>query len=51
MHKLNVTKDIFEEKNIFGSEIKKAFQLIEKNANSHLPKLKVFSIFLISSIN
>ena len=33
MHKLNVTKDIFEEKNIFGSEIKKAFNLIE-NAGS-----------------
>ncbi len=31
MHKLNVTKDIFEEKNIFGSEIKKAFELIEKS--------------------
>ncbi len=30
MHKLNVTKDIFEEKNIFGREIKSAFQLIEK---------------------
>ncbi len=30
MHRLNVTKDIFEEKNIFGSEIKSAFQLIEK---------------------
>ena len=29
MHRLNVTKDIFEEKNIFGSEIKKAFDLIE----------------------
>ena len=31
MHRLDVTKDIFEEKNIFGSEIKSAFQLIEKN--------------------
>ncbi len=30
MHKLDVTKDIFEEKNIFGSEIKKAFKVIEK---------------------
>ena len=29
MHKLNVTKDIFEEKNIFGSEIKKAFNLMK----------------------
>ena len=29
MHKLNITKDIFEEKNIFGSEIKKAFEVIE----------------------
>ncbi len=33
MHKLNVTKDIFEEKNIFGSEIKTAFQLIEKSGS------------------
>ncbi len=33
MHRLNVTKDIFEEKNIFGSEIKTAFQLIEKNGS------------------
>ena len=33
MHKLDITKDIFEEKNIFGSEIKKAFQLIEKNGS------------------
>ncbi len=30
MHRLNITKDIFEEKNIFGREIKSAFQLIEK---------------------
>ena len=29
MHRLNITKDIFEEKNIFGSEIKSAFQLIQ----------------------
>ena len=33
MHKLNVTKDIFEEKNIFGSEIKSAFQMIEKSGS------------------
>ncbi len=33
MHKLDVTKDIFEEKNIFGSEIKSAFELIEKNGS------------------
>ena len=33
MHRLNITKDIFEEKNIFGSEIKTAFQLIEKNGS------------------
>ncbi len=33
MHRLNVTKDIFEEKNIFGSEIKIAFQLIEKSGS------------------
>ena len=36
MHRLNVTKDIFEEKNIFGSEIKSAFQLIEKNGSGAL---------------
>ena len=33
MHKLNITKDIFEEKNIFGREIKKAFQMIEKSGS------------------
>ena len=33
MHRLNITKDIFEEKNIFGSEIKSAFQLIEKSGS------------------
>ncbi len=33
MHRLNVTKDIFEEKNIFGGEIKTAFQIIEKNGS------------------
>ncbi len=33
MHRLNVTKDIFEEKNIFGSEIKSAFQLIEEKGS------------------
>ncbi len=33
MHKLNVTKDIFEEKNIFGSEIKKAFDIIENSGS------------------
>ena len=33
MHRLNVTKDIFEEKNIFGSEIRSAFQLIEKKGS------------------
>ena len=26
MHKLNITKDIFEEKNIFNDEIAKSFQ-------------------------
>ena len=30
MHKLDVTKDIFEEKNIFGHEIFKSFKIIEK---------------------
>ncbi len=33
MHRLNITKDIFEEKNIFGSEIKSAFQLIENSGS------------------
>ncbi len=33
MHRLNIEKDIFEEKNIFGSEIKTAFQIIEKNGS------------------
>ena len=30
MHKLDVTKDIFEEKNIFGDEIAKSFKIIEE---------------------
>ena len=30
MHKLDITKDIFEEKNIFGHEISKSFKLIEQ---------------------
>ena len=30
MHKLDVTKDIFEEKNIFNDEISKSFKIIEK---------------------
>ena len=30
MHKLDITKDIFEEKNIFGDEISKSFKIIEK---------------------
>jgi len=29
MHKLDVTKDVFEEKNIFGDEISKSFKIIE----------------------
>ncbi len=33
MHRLNITKDIFEEKNIFGREIKSAFKLIEKSGS------------------
>ncbi len=33
MHRLNVAKDIFEEKNIFGSEIKTAFQEIENSGS------------------
>ena len=30
MHKLDITKDIFEEKNIFGDEISKSFKIIEE---------------------
>ena len=33
MHKLDVTKDIFAEKNIFGDEISKTFQIIEKKGS------------------
>ena len=33
MHKLDVTKDIFEEKNIFGHEISKSFKIIEKKGS------------------
>ena len=31
MHKLNIEKDIFAEKNIFGDEINHSFEIIEKN--------------------
>ena len=33
MHKLDVTKDIFEEKNIFNDEISKSFKIIEKKGS------------------
>ena len=33
MHKLDITKDIFEEKNIFGNEISKSFKLIEQKGS------------------
>ena len=33
MHKLDVTKDIFEEKNIFNNEISKSFKIIEKKGS------------------
>ena len=33
MHKLDITKDIFEEKNIFGDEISKSFKVIEKKGS------------------
>jgi len=33
MHKLNVTKDIFEEKNIFNDEISKSFKIIEEKGS------------------
>ena len=33
MHKLDITKDIFEEKNLFGDEISKSFKLIEEKGS------------------
>ena len=33
MHKLDITKDIFEEKNLFGNEISKSFKIIEKKGS------------------
>ena len=33
MHKLNIEKDIFAEKNIFGDEINHSFEVIEKNGS------------------
>ena len=33
MHKLNIEKDIFAEKNIFGDEINQSFDVIEKNGS------------------
>ena len=33
MHRLDITKDIFEEKNLFGSEISKSFKIIEKKGS------------------
>jgi 3,4-dihydroxy 2-butanone 4-phosphate synthase/GTP cyclohydrolase II len=33
MHKLNVSKDIFEEKNIFNNEISKSFKIIENKGS------------------
>ena len=33
MHKLNITKDIFEEKNIFNDEISKSFKIIEEKGS------------------
>ena len=33
MHKLNIAKDIFAEKNIFGGEINHSFDVIEKNGS------------------
>ena len=33
MHKLDITKDIFEEKNIFNDEISKSFKIIEKKGS------------------
>ena len=33
MHKLNIEKDIFAEKNVFGDEINHSFEIIEKNGS------------------
>ena len=33
MHKLDITKDIFEEKNIFNDEISKSFKIIEEKGS------------------
>ena len=33
MHKLDITKDIFEEKNLFGDEISKSFKIIEQKGS------------------
>ena len=33
MHKLDITKDIFEEKNIFNDEISKSFKIIQKKGS------------------
>ena len=33
MHKLDITKDIFEEKNLFGDEISKSFKIIEERGS------------------
>ena len=33
MHKLEITKDIFEEKNIFGDEISKSFKIIKEKGS------------------
>ena len=33
MHKLDITKDIFEEKNLFGDEISKSFKIIEEKGS------------------
>jgi 3,4-dihydroxy 2-butanone 4-phosphate synthase/GTP cyclohydrolase II len=33
MHRLNIAKDIFEEKNIFNDEISKSFKIIEKKGS------------------
>ena len=33
MHKLNIEKDIFAEKNTFGDEINHSFEIIEKNGS------------------
>ena len=42
MHKLDITKDIFEEKNIFGDEIAKSFKIIEEKGRGAIVLINIF---------